>query len=455
MDAEKLKTGQAEIDRRIDEFASAKREELQIKEGDDSRYYPVKDGAWSPEKYANAKNRILFIQREPNDEDGGWRYGDVSPSNDYFFGSMNRVAKGILNGDETPDAGEKLDQNSALYETAYTNISNLPGGGSVGIHGSMNDLYKENASILEKKLEVYDADIIITSDAELTWPSIEKAYGGIKSYETTRLDKDGNILSDVNDKAATEVYHCTASDDREFTVVWTYHPSYIKRGGIAQDSWVNGIVGGIKSSKISLPPVHQNFSHSGMADVPKSKRKAVSDMSKSRTGQGSPIPIKPILTVIVIILVILLILFLTKQCKAPKAAVTSVKTPVIIEKAETPPIINEPLVPLFEESDRAIFVKNVAELLPAAGPWLDSVANEIRQELEQSPEKTVTVIGYAAIFPGLPDPVELSRKRSERGKNELVKRNIPVEKIEAVAGGETSDFGLSREENRCIKILVK
>jgi outer membrane protein OmpA-like peptidoglycan-associated protein len=86
---------------------------------------------------------------------------------------------------------------------------------------------------------------------------------------------------------------------------------------------------------------------------------------------------------------------------------------------------------------------------------LDSVAEKIRQELEQSPGKTFTVIAYAAIFPGLPDPVILSRERADRVKKELIKRNIPVEKLESVTGGETSDFGLFREENRRIKILEK
>jgi hypothetical protein len=446
MDVEKLKAGQAEIDRRIDELAASKREQLQLKDGNDSRYYPVKDGVWSPEKYANADRRILFIQREPNDEDGGWRYGTQAPSNDYFFGSMNTVAKGILTGDSTPDTGEKLDENSALYQTAYTNISNLPGGGSVGVQGSMNDLYKKNAPILEKKLEVYDADIIVTSDGDLIWPSIEKAYGGIKSYETTRVDKDGNILSDPNDKAAAEVYRITTNNGRVITVVWTYHPSYIKRGGITQVSWVNGIVTGVKSDKRSSPTVYQNFSesHHGPVDTPVNKRTTVSGTPKGITGPSGPIPIKPILVGGIIILIILLVLFLLRQCK-PRETV----------EPPPPPVKIEPPVPIFQETDRAIFVKDVAELLSDADSWLDSVAEEIRQELEQSPEKTFTVIGYAAIFPGLPDPVELSQERAERVKKELVKRNIPVGKLEAVAGGETSDFGLSREENRRIKILVK
>jgi hypothetical protein len=250
MDIEKLKAGQLEIEGRIDEYAASKREQLRIKDGNDSRYYPVKDGVWSAEKYANAETRILFIEREPNDEDGGWRYGDQAPSNDYFFGSMNNVAKGILNDDSTPDAGRKLDQNSALYKTAFTNISNLPGGNTVGVHGRMDDLYKENAPILEKKLEVYDADIIVTSDGELIWPSIEKAYGGIKSYETTLVDRDGNILSDPNDnKPAVEAYRITTNNGRVITVVWTYHPSYIKHNGIPQDLWVKSIVAGVKSAK--------------------------------------------------------------------------------------------------------------------------------------------------------------------------------------------------------------
>lgn len=141
--------------------------------------------------------------------------------------------------------------------------------------------------------------------------------------------------------------------------------------------------------------------------------------------------------------------------KKPASELVAEADQIITPPAEEPLQRQLHTITIFQESDRSIFVKNVAELLPDAGSWLDGVAEKIKQELEQNPDKNVMVIGYAAIFPGLPDPVELSRERATRVKMELVKRNIPIEKIESVAGGETSDFGVSREENRRIKILVK
>jgi outer membrane protein OmpA-like peptidoglycan-associated protein len=154
---------------------------------------------------------------------------------------------------------------------------------------------------------------------------------------------------------------------------------------------------------------------------------------------------------------------LLRQCKLAKTDTVELLPPVITaEEKITPPEIIEPLVkaPVFQETDEAIFVGNSSELLPNASKWLDETAEKMRQKLLQNPGQKFRVIGYAAISSGPPDPNELSFRRAVKIIEELAGRSVPKEKMEPVAGGETSQWGDNANEearfnNRRARIITE
>jgi len=460
-DLERIKNGQQKINGMIQKLADTKKAQAaQSGATNLGMYDPISDGPFDTEKYVNSKIKIMFICKEPNSPaDGGWDYKDEQLKNDYFFGSMNNVANRILNGDTVSETGDQLSDNAAIRQTAFTNVSNLPGGGSVGQQGSMDSLYNENAPILEAKLETYSPDIIVCGNVgEKIWPSIEKSYGGIQSYTTKYFDNMGNELSS-GEGNATAVYYCVTKSGRRITVVDARHPGYIKRGQITQDGWVKGIInaveGGPKAfsslSSSPIPPKKESEKTKQPVNSSKKNNQPLANNSRGNlsggvsSGNGGPINPRAIAIIIGIIILIILLLLLLRNCKSPSSGQTVTVT------APPPVVTSPPVAPqppeLFSERTEKLFVKDSSELLPPASSWLDDVAHDLSKHIEQNPDSTFQVIGYAAVFPGLPDPGVLSLERANKIISELVARKINANKLQAVSGGETNRWGHNIDES--------
>lgn len=107
-----------------------------------------------------------------------------------------------------------------------------------------------------------------------------------------------------------------------------------------------------------------------------------------------------------------------------------------------------------------MFVKDSSELLPSVSSWLDDVARDLSKYIELIPNSTFQVIGYVAVFPGLPDPGALSLERANKIISKLVARKINANKLQAVSGGEINRWDNSMDElgrapNRRIVIQQK
>jgi hypothetical protein len=228
-----LKDGQSHIDKMIENHAESMRrlakESVLSGKGLDI-YDTIGDGPFDYEKYSKCQKKILFIAKEPNSPgDGGWDYKVISLNNDYHFGSMNTVAAFILNEKINSSDKKTLDRDEPIYKTAYINLNKFTGGGSVGNNGTIKELYIEWKDILEEQIRVYDPDIIICLNTGNTiWPSVQKILKFSdhqnKNYDEKYYDKNENRwVCDLNGKI----------------VINTYHPGYIKRGGISYDEWVS------------------------------------------------------------------------------------------------------------------------------------------------------------------------------------------------------------------------
>lgn len=133
--------------------------------------YSVVDGVIDPEKYLNAKYRILWILKEANSESLSWSYltnfkrkewlgmhGRSSPT-------LRRViytTYGILkdcNYDDMPWANEE-EAYSPLQEIAFINIKKEPGD-SIAEADQIQQAYYDYRDLLKKQIDAYDADIVI------------------------------------------------------------------------------------------------------------------------------------------------------------------------------------------------------------------------------------------------------------------------------------------------------
>ena len=187
------------------------------------------------------------------------------------------------------------------------------------------------------------------------------------------------------------------------------------------------------------------------------------------------IPWKSILIIIGIILLILLILWLLRSCPGctgggrngnalPGDSCTSggsngkaLPGDSCISQPPPPPEEDKEkdkkqpkreISPILSEMTEKLFVADSSELLPEAKDWLvKKVVPELSKFIEQNPSATFKVTGYAAVFPGLPDPVELSRERANKIISELGARGIDVNKLQAFSGGETNKWGNNFDES--------
>jgi len=234
------------IDKKIQDFADAKAAQAaQNGIASMGQFEPVLDGILNTCKFIKSTNKILVICKEANSpNDGGWNYREIKLCNDMFFGLLNRVAKGILYGNTDYEIGEYLGDQAPIYEIAFTNISNLPGGSVVGLQGTLYSLYIENSRILEAKLRAYSPDTIICGNVcELIWPSIVKALDIEKNYTSKYFSENGEQMSSGYGNSVA-VYYCTATSGRQITVIDAYHP---RQRRISKDNWVLGIVNAEKN----------------------------------------------------------------------------------------------------------------------------------------------------------------------------------------------------------------
>lgn len=173
---------------------------------------PILDGIVNQEEYLDSKYKILWILKEPHDEDGGgWHMKDFIgnrkeltkyPKWSRTFNPIIYVTYSTLNGfpswNELDDTSESPDMIDVLRRIAYINLKKIPGE-TVSVPAIIQKAYEENKDIILKQIELCNPNVIICGGTMSVivndlgiGPLIEK--NGIKCFAT-------------NEKIYIDAYH--------------------------------------------------------------------------------------------------------------------------------------------------------------------------------------------------------------------------------------------------------
>lgn len=136
---------------------------------------PILDGIVDPEKYFQSKYKILWILKEPYDEntEGGWDFkGMIRDKYSIFDFATGRPtfkpiiysSWGILNNfclfDDMDDVENSPEMLDAFKSIAYINIKKTPGGTTSNTK-TIQFAYEMHKNLLLKQIDYIDADIIV------------------------------------------------------------------------------------------------------------------------------------------------------------------------------------------------------------------------------------------------------------------------------------------------------
>lgn len=178
--------------------------------------YRVIDGVINPEKYLNAKHRILWILKEANSESLSWsildnfknpewlqKYGRSNPTIRRLIYTTYAILYDSLWNDipygNTPEAFK------CLEEIAFINIKKEPGDSSAE-SDQIQRAYNDNQDLLREQINAYDPEIIIFGN---TLQYFEKSdFKGLETAERQNTEY-GNAYYTAENKL----------------YIWTWHPA--------------------------------------------------------------------------------------------------------------------------------------------------------------------------------------------------------------------------------------
>jgi hypothetical protein len=143
---------------------------------------PIIDGIVDLDKYIATSPKILWILKEPYDDEengvakgGGWHFSKDFLTKDDFYTRIGKshptwhpiiyVSYGILkdftNYEEMSFIRNDLSMIKVVSQIAVINIKKLPGFTRTNDFGPIERAYRENKELLHKQIEKYNPDIII------------------------------------------------------------------------------------------------------------------------------------------------------------------------------------------------------------------------------------------------------------------------------------------------------
>jgi hypothetical protein len=143
---------------------------------------PIIDGIVNINQYLKAQPKILWILKEPYDEEedglasgGGWHFSRDFLGRDDFYQIMGAskntwhpiiyVSYGILNNFlqyiDMDYIRDDLSMVEAIRQIAFINVKKLPGFTRTDDFGIIRESYNKHKSILHKQINTYDPDIVI------------------------------------------------------------------------------------------------------------------------------------------------------------------------------------------------------------------------------------------------------------------------------------------------------
>lgn len=182
----------------------------------------VIDGVIDPEKYLNAKYRVLWILKEANSDNDSWSYLENFKRKEWLekYGLSNPTLRkviyttyGILRNSEwsdIPSANEEAAFNS-LQEIALINIKKMPGG-SVAENNTIQEAYNEDHDLLKKQIEAYDANIVIFGGSFKYFQKTD--FKGLESAEK-EITELGNHYYNTGEKLYINSWHPSATNNTD------------------------------------------------------------------------------------------------------------------------------------------------------------------------------------------------------------------------------------------------
>lgn len=182
--------------------------------GLDNNSHFVIDGIIEPEKYLNAKYRILWILKEANSEIDSWSYLEKFKDKEWLYRygksipTLKRIiytTYGILRDcewHEIPDANNEKSF-EPLQEIAIINIKKIPGG-SVSESSEIQQAYYDNQELLKRQIKIYNPNVVIFGN---TLGYFNKSdFDGLETAEEQKTEY-GNVFYDTGDKLYIHTWH--------------------------------------------------------------------------------------------------------------------------------------------------------------------------------------------------------------------------------------------------------
>jgi hypothetical protein len=182
--------------------------------GLDNNSHFVIDGIIEPEKYLNAKYRILWILKEANSETDSWSYLEKFKDKEWLYRcgksipTLKRIiytTYGILRDcewHEIPDANNEKSF-EPLQEIAIINIKKIPGG-SNSSSDEIQQAYYDNQELLKRQIKIYNPNVVIFGNTLQYF--YKSDFEGLETAEEQKTEY-GNVFYDTGDKLYIHTWH--------------------------------------------------------------------------------------------------------------------------------------------------------------------------------------------------------------------------------------------------------
>lgn len=182
--------------------------------GLDNDSHFVIDGIIEPEKYLNAKYRILWVLKEANSETDTWSYLENFKDKEWLYRcgksipTLKRIiyiTNGILRDcewSEIPDASNEKSF-EPLQDIAIINIKKIPGG-SISGGDEIQQAYYDNHELLVRQIETYNPNVVIFGNTLQYFHKTD--FDGLETAEKQNTEY-GNAFYDTGDKLYIHTWH--------------------------------------------------------------------------------------------------------------------------------------------------------------------------------------------------------------------------------------------------------
>lgn len=198
----------------------------------------IADGVYSPDKYFLNHIRLVWMLKEPYDEDGGgWNYMELFDGEDLYESQFKKghrttwhpiiyTSHGIQNGfkkwEEIDYIRDDHELAKIVREVAFINAQKLPS--LVGTRTNMDDIYlsiKKNGDLLIRQIDLLNPNVFIFANTF-------EAYKSLLKLQDDELIQNGSCSYIVKD---------------EKLYISAYHPAQTQVGG---NIYTNDIVEVVK-----------------------------------------------------------------------------------------------------------------------------------------------------------------------------------------------------------------